>query len=459
MIADVAQRPSEQGWESEAIDVARGMVTRAVSRYIEQSRYDQQRAQEQLNKCEAFAKDLPDIIATSRTLQELGKWVAEPGWCPTASLAIDAREVAKDSGGPGGQSVAKLSKWWREQHLGVNKVASCRAPATGETICFRSGTCLCKNSRSGPVTKAMWTSASQGLKEITNTPREKEALKAGDVVYLWSAREGEELIVRATHVAVHYLRPWRPTFLELKGASQEDVQLLHSIAGRRQEGNRDEPDVYVNMEVISAAGEPLLHSATEFMKTLQAHLVWRVCKGHLSVREVPLIGRASIFRVCFTCETESIVIWQGAQDVSKARRAETNRSNLCGEGSENLFEGSADDAEAGSSGQSKEAGHMFSENGSFDKDLMQMWEAAAQEAPETSDSSGTSSSSSSSDSSDEASKKMPEASPQDVETATAVEKEVAQAPAISKSGKRQKQQIEICCSILLVCRYRLGALQ
>ena len=454
MIAEGVQRRSEQGWETQAIDVARSMVDEAVSRYTERSRCEQQRAEEQLHFCEGFAKNLPDIIATSRTLQELGKWVAEPGWCPTASLCIDAREVSNDSGGPGRQSVARLAKWWREQHLGVNKVASCKAPSAGETICFRSGTCLCKNSRSGPVIKAMWTSASQGLRQLTDNQRGKEALKAGNVVFLWSAKQGDEMIVRATHIAVQYLRPWRPTFLEIKGASQEDVQLLQAIADRKEDGSRDEADVYVNMEVVKSSGEPLLHSATEFMKTLQADLVWRVCKGHLSLREVPFIGRAAIFRICFSCETESIMIWQGARDITKARRAETNRSDMLVAGSENLFEGMDDDTD--DIEQSKDAGKAISEDISFDKDLMQMWEAAAQDAPQASDSSGTSSSSSSSDSSNEAEKKMPEAEKKDGDTATLAEREAAEAPA---SVARDRTNRLVFGAHHLVCRYRFGELQ
>ena len=396
-------------WEDAALHDARTVLQNAVKLNLAKDRVEHQRALDVQAQCEVRSEQVPGIVALSRTMKSMGTWKSEAGWCPTASLVIDARDVCAE-GAPGSQSLSVLSDWWKQQHKGVTKAPAGRAPRSKESLCFRIGMCVCSNSRQGLVTKSFWNAAQKRLKLLPGVT--KERLKEAKTVLMWSSRIENIVTLRIMFIAVHYFRPWRPTFLEITAASEEDRDALEAIV-KSDRGPFPVPDdVYVTMEVVSEMGQPLLHTATGFIGTLDARRAWQVRWGTLSERQTPFVGRPGRFRVCFSKLSEVITVWSGEPDMKKAIqvRQGSQSHDPCPPSKRMRNQDEDDDTSPDEKEQMLEGTEFQGDDViGFDADLFDLWEAAAQDAPMKEASETSSSSSSSASSSDESEKAQPKA--------------------------------------------------
>ena len=161
-----------------------------------------------------------NVIDTTRSLQELGKWHAMEGFCDVASLVLDARAIDDDFMAK--DSVAQWSGRWAARHQGVAKAAP-RKGVRGarQSPCCTAGTCICNRTRVGKLGSRFRKAALKVLQQ--NLFKKKDAVKLlmdAEVMLMFVGYDNKNGNIKVNEIHVvfvpcHYLRPWRPTFLAL----------------------------------------------------------------------------------------------------------------------------------------------------------------------------------------------------------------------------------------------------
>ena len=281
-----------------------------------------------------------DLLIGRRRLQELhgAQWVAPPSDVPTLSLAFSADRCpelgaltpsSSSAANNHEVSAADLSAAWKKRYVGVRASDCPHVPPAAardlSTPCWKSGVCRCKGS--GRWLNHLFTMFRDYVRGLCASAAFKEELMQGWVVMLWSghAVASDDAVVGQsasssemppptsrriwTHVALQYLQPWRPTFVEMQMAG-----------GAREASGRDMSDLGVGPLKLSvqttATGEPRMWSVWQLLETLSQDLRWEVEAWHLSARLCPSILDGSV--VVFRVQEPARVIWIGPEQRNRA---------------------------------------------------------------------------------------------------------------------------------------------
>eukprot|EP00971_Amphidinium_carterae_P124416 2464591-Amphidinium_carterae.1 len=92
---------------------------------------------------------------------------------------------------------------------------------------------------------------------------------AGEICLLWFGLSSETVQFRVTAVPLHYLRPWRPTLLEMRTVGTDDHNLVHQWCKHLASNTLEDADadVYATLELLlSNAAEPRMFTPWEFLE-------------------------------------------------------------------------------------------------------------------------------------------------------------------------------------------------
>eukprot|EP00971_Amphidinium_carterae_P264695 5250722-Amphidinium_carterae.1 len=113
--------------------------------------------------------------------------------------------------------------------------------------------------------------------------------------------------VRCFHIAMQYLRPWRPTFVELCLADEDSLCELRRLERSEVEKRAV---VYITLRLVETISKtPSIKSHMELMHTLTSNRDYRVRVGKLSRRERPWTsGHGYDVRVAL--EVTGNIVWR-----------------------------------------------------------------------------------------------------------------------------------------------------
>ena len=141
---------------------------------------------------------------------------------------------------------------------------------------------------------------------------------------------------RCLHIALLYLKPWRPTFAQLCVLDVASLQKLHALAEapERRAGHADSDEDYVTLKVGEEGNLPKLWPHMEFVQSLDLVSSWQVRIGELSQRECPFPYSDGQVRVKWVSlasavwrgtAQEMLAVRPGARPVNPDVRAEEDR--------------------------------------------------------------------------------------------------------------------------------------
>ena len=248
--------------------------------------------------------DVENVLHNRRILKEMGSWLSVPHRCPTLLLQTKASDACEtflqnaDETGRGMQT--KLCQKWQERHLGV------RAPAPKRRVrgiyrseCWQQGCCLC-----GTAARRFANQATSVLRTACKDAPHAHSLLNAFMVLLWVGGKqaisadidlsNNDVVHRVTYIPLHYLKPWRPTFVEVK--LQQSLQsFLQSLP--RRAGLHSDASLWHTLSLVDPAGGELpFLTPFAFAKTLDLSLHWSVLLLELSTRKTPFIGSAGLVR-------------------------------------------------------------------------------------------------------------------------------------------------------------------
>ena len=306
--------------------------------------------------------DEAEVVArnyTSATLQmtaslrDIGVWRAMPAFSDVCSLHFNVKDLCASA--DASVSIKRLAGQWEERHLGIPKAAGVKAKGVKEgKKCFIEGMCHCFRSREGHRCELMWRSASKSMRSIFSPKEEQDMLMSARMVAVFIGKAGttvETIVVH--HIPVQYLRPWRPTFLQMRPSSQEEQEALMKLCQGpfpRQESSR-----YIAFRVLGSAEEgPTFRTTLEAMADLQSDLTWYVSTMRLSNRVVPWPNSSGQVKAFFAAGAEELFFWEPRCADAHKKAKETDSDKV-------------DSA-------SEDEGEKAEEDLALDKDLLALWE-------------------------------------------------------------------------------------
>ena len=192
-----------------------------------------------------------------------------------------------------------LETSWESRHNVIDEPIGAAVQQKGHvSLCCGLNYCICNEH--GRLVSWFWSSMMLSLKGRFS--RDSTALRSGTVVLLWKGHSGNGCVERAvcTHIALHYLRPWRPSFLVT--ALEEPLDRLGDLTAI----------------TILAAGAQFM-SAHEVIHGLDLQLTWDVSVGLLSTKAIPWPHSSGKARVEMLDEPP-LAVWQGLQRERERRR-------------------------------------------------------------------------------------------------------------------------------------------
>ena len=271
-------------------------VRRAITAIAKECVQERLRSNEEAKNMIEICRDHTNAAKTaealnfSRTLRELGTWqsvrLAEE---EHLGLLLSARDSCGQHSVAA--NIAEYSRSWAKMHTGIKKAPAVRLRGHTESKCHIAGTCHCRRGHRGVLLSAMWQKAQVALKQFFTKGNVEELVNCL-IVFLWVSDVKGELQYRMTSVPVHYLRPWRPTFLEMLPARVGDGELLEKVCAKLLEGtvSEEDDDTFVSLSVRVRDDVPAFFTPHQFMQTLDATRPWRVGVLQLSTREVPFLN-------------------------------------------------------------------------------------------------------------------------------------------------------------------------
>eukprot|EP00971_Amphidinium_carterae_P112925 2236395-Amphidinium_carterae.1 len=363
------------------------------------------------------------LLQLTPPLLELGTWLSfrpdtgaeQCGLCFDAMSACSSQDT-------GEHCISKFRSQWQHRHVGIPRAAKVKVKGRQESKCFQTGVCHCRRSCRGMRAAALWQKAQVVLKQYFAEKPVGEALLDADICLLWlpdvsCERENHAQVlaktVRCTSVPCHYLRPWRPTLLELAPATEECKTILLELSEQLLRKSLPETykDTFVNFRVNLLDRGPAFFTVLEFFKTLDSSLSWRVALMQLSQSRRPFVNSDGLVRASLI-SAECLRFWSGAEDPG-----EDVQHLVTGEDDESLLEGGEGEQRPEEEEEQQEDDDEEAEEDEGiidDIDMFFFDEDTVTEAPKEqeqdqckADSSSSSSNSSSSSSSDEAKAEKP----------------------------------------------------
>ena len=279
---------------------------RAAKRLNKQKKQDEAAL---VKRCLQHSKDTtPALLTSSRTLTNLGRWDVVPGLCDACVHMSDARDFCNGAAG----SLSVLGEGWHERHRGIfSDGGAKRMTGLRGSLCWQAGTCHCSKTPGGTLLKKLWQEMRKSLRRIFANKTLQDALMAGlcAIVFTGVSRGSDPAVShRCVFVALQYLKPWRPTFLEVTPFSDDDTLTLLKLFPTLPENlNADEA---LTMTVVADEQDgPLYLSALQFLKTLDAMKDWRMRVAWLADSEAPFVNSVGKFRMVVRARDSDVTWW------------------------------------------------------------------------------------------------------------------------------------------------------
>ena len=284
------------------------------------------------------AVDAQMVLSRNQTLANMGTWFGVPHCCPCVtlpSLAIHAAQNLKE------EEIGALHKAWRSRHHVIGHHAL-QPPEEQEDerkslelhACYKRGFCTC--SPRGQLVSWFWAAAMGLLKHHARSPERQVELTSGHTCLVWWGKrtelsENEDSVTNqvATHIALHYQRPWRPTFVKMEVLDKGPLENIRGIVD----------DVYVTLQHPSDLDQLGFHTPFSFINTLTLEDPWWLAIAVLSERRVPFLQSSGQVRA--KVDTEAVwQVWEG-EHAERGKRARRPRRS----GEEPNFHEGAQEAE------------------------------------------------------------------------------------------------------------------
>ena len=250
-----------------------------------------------------------ETLCDRRLLREFGEWLCVPHTCPALFLHRTASEacrtVVADGISSGRGALKRLSEGWRQRHLGIREPG--RRPnikAVKQSECSQQGCCVCRT----PV-RQLWVQIASTLRRRCQHPPLSETLVQSKMFLLWvgsSSKISEpprvadpSLVYRLTYIALQYLKPWRPTFVEATLQSS----LAEFLSALPQDGPLDSSNAWHVVSLRMPTDALPIYTPFAFAQTLDLSLHWSVLLLELSGRSTPFIQSAGQVKARVCCET------------------------------------------------------------------------------------------------------------------------------------------------------------
>eukprot|EP00971_Amphidinium_carterae_P333517 6468300-Amphidinium_carterae.5 len=373
-----------------------------------------QQSSETSDKLHEFSKS-KDATALQycQTLRQLGNWQNVPGHTETSvftSTAVDACKKALAN-----VNLVELEKNWLNRHLGFKAAKKTQIRGLQESPCLRDYFCHCKD-RKGRIVKKMWDCACRKLKDTFAEPNQQQLLKDASVAVLFVGASTEPMpvyAVRIAFVALQYLRPWTPTFVELDFQSSTDQErVLHILGIFSGPQTEVANDMYITTHIKgNATNGPHFSTPHALMDSFDEQWCWSLATATLSERGVPFFHSNGLLQLHISA-LKPIQFWDPALQAlplgeKPHKKRKTTASGMGhGHGEQSSVVGLADDDLEGVGELGDEASDASQESEKEDNEmdisdeLWRVWEEVAidKEVAESSssDSSSTSTTSSSS---------------------------------------------------------------
>ena len=234
---------------------------------------------------ESKAKDLLAGHCVLASMSD-GEWVSFNHSCPALAFTV-ASHHAQTRMQETSASARQLSSQWVARHRPVPADAKSRTRSAQVASCFREGICHC-----GPRNKLLRDLLAAAQTVMKRASAQKHVQKMwvdGLVVLCWFSPATEEQAAEVvyTWVALHYLRPWRPTLLLLR--SKAEAVLSSAVQGSSADRHSERP---VTLEiVVERSGDreqiPAFRTLLGLLSTLDVGRPWFLRVMHLSQNRCP----------------------------------------------------------------------------------------------------------------------------------------------------------------------------
>ena len=303
----------------------------------------------------------------------------------------------------------------------------------------------------------MWGKCRTSLQQLVREKHEKEKLLDARLVFVWwgydtvKQPQTAPTDLKITLVSLHYLKPWRPTFVALTPATAIEEKKLLEMGGTGHERIHTEgTEDYITLRIQQADGQAMIHTQLSFLHTLAKNKRWRVTRLQLSSRCTPFLDSAACVRVCVLPGAPLLSFWSGFEKHSQENDPDDDDDDAeDDDDNDELHAGDAEEIGIDKKNLKEESQGSAAQKGDFTTDLqdgletlftpelLALWDDLTKEShsSNTSSSSDSSSSSSSSSSSTQssASTKLSTKKRQRSESAGAEVK-------VEKSAKRDLQR-------------------
>eukprot|EP00971_Amphidinium_carterae_P191083 3792187-Amphidinium_carterae.1 len=328
----------------------------------------------------------------SQTVRSLGDWSVVPAAMPSATHSATAehfcKTYAKDN-----INLTQLEADWVQQHLGVRASAASKVKGHVESPCYRAAFCHCRASTKGQGVRRMWQKLQRKLKCVWKTKEQLDPLKQACCAIVFVGFSGvnsdadDTMHVRIGYVPLMYLRPWRPSFAELKPASTSDEEfLLRAFRAHSASESQLEPVTGLQQRCFTTviAGDevkgPHLFTSYEFLDTLDPKLNWSFLVAKLSQSDCPFLNSAG--KVRLACDNMPFVRFWGPE--------KTMQRPAQGRGQKRTAVAAALDEGLGDSGESLSEDHYdeaeddseLEAAADLEVGLLQLWDEMLEQASE-----------------------------------------------------------------------------
>ena len=310
--------PRPQSIESRAVEAAE---TR-LKDHLKQCRSDHQaqlQCQAEITEAcrQASTQHVPQILLLSKTLQDLGPWTPLPASADWISRSFDIRdEPSKDDH----SSMDCLRKGWHERHLGQRKVDPVKLKGVKLPRCLAEGHCHCARSAEGRLISTRQAAAKSAIQLLCSGKQGQLSLQHGDIILVWASdpTHSKSISHRVTYIACHYMKPWRPTLLELLIPTDAQEHFTTSFSGQTTHAQGDsQRDEHFTFKVArNSDGGPAFLSWLSFLGSLDSSCKWWVSRLHLSESLTPWPSARGLVRACHPRGSHSVLAFEAAsQDV------------------------------------------------------------------------------------------------------------------------------------------------
>ena len=221
------------------------------------------------------------ILDMSSSVTELGPWKVFPG-----NDCVKVFDTCQICASEHRSSLRDLAHGWRHRHVGMKdplkkkQVKGVKLPS-----CLQEGVCHCKRSPQGRSAASLRDSARAIIRALCND--QKDAFVDGRVVLYWRGRSSLDgsLSHKLVFVPLMYLKPLRPTLLELTLPSAEEARLSKMFPEHGEGFKPQDAEEYIQVEVKRVGNKPSFNTFLQFCGSLDAGRQWWIGMLLLSDRK------------------------------------------------------------------------------------------------------------------------------------------------------------------------------